>query len=58
MMTGPKLALFYGGLVRKKNRLADYDAELLISGLIDGNAARSPSAIGVAIAWVLAIVGH
>ena len=28
MMTGPGLALFYGGLVRKKNVLGYHDAEL------------------------------
>ena len=32
MMTGPGLALFYGGLVRKKNVLAHHDAELRHDG--------------------------
>ena len=32
MMTGPGLALFYGGLVRKKNVLCHHDAELRHDG--------------------------
>ena len=32
MMTGPGLALFYGGLVRKKNVLEHHDAELYADG--------------------------
>ena len=32
LMTGPGLALFYGGLVRKKNVLGHHDAELRDDG--------------------------
>ena len=32
MMTGPGLALFYGGLVRRKNVLSHHDAQLQSDG--------------------------
>jgi len=37
MMTGPGLALFYGGLVRRKNTPGDDDAELRADGLDYGD---------------------
>lgn len=68
MMTGPGLALFYGGLVRKKNVLfatnainpvfKDAHGLALPSGLLEGNFHQlGNQAVGVAIAWIIAGAG-
>ena len=52
MMTGPGLALFYGGLVRRKNMLAIMMQSFMLMAVISVLWARS------AIAWRLAGTGR